>query len=53
MKKENFKGYELQRLIGKLRIRGLNIEADKLEKDQAPNYLSHEATMIIEREKRY
>ena len=53
MKDRNYKGYELQRLVSKLRIRGLNTDADKLEKDQAPNKLTREATAIIESEKRY
>jgi len=45
-------GYELQRLVSKLRIRGLNIDADKLEKDHCINFLSREAITIIQKERR-
>jgi len=53
MDARNFQGYELQRLISKLRIRGLYTDADKLEKDRAINYLSNEAVKIIKEEIRY
>lgn len=46
------KGYELQRLVSKLRIRGMNTDADKLEKNQSTNGLSNEAVQIIKEEAR-
>jgi len=52
MEKE-FKGYELQRLVAKLRAIGMYTDAAKLEKDHRTNYLSDEATQIIIREQRY
>ena len=45
----NFKGYELQRLIAKLRIRGMYSDADLLEKDRRTNRLSLEAIEIIKK----
>jgi hypothetical protein len=51
-KMKNFQGYELQRLVGKLRILGMYQDADRLEKDHAPNYLSDEAREIVRREAR-
>ncbi len=47
------KGYELERLISKLRIRGMNADADKLEKNQSTNGLSNEAVQIVKEEARY
>jgi len=44
------KGYELQRLIAKLRIRGMYSDADKLEKGCCIDYLSNEAAQIIKEE---
>ncbi len=43
----NFKGYELERLISKLRIVGMYSDADKLERDHCTNYLSNEAAEIV------
>jgi len=52
-KQENFRGYELQRLVSKLRAIGMNEDADRLAKDKAPNYLSKGALEIVRRELRY
>jgi hypothetical protein len=50
----NFKkGYELDRLVAKLRIRGMNTDADKLAENRSTNGLSMEATQIVEEEARY
>ncbi len=46
------KGYELQRLVSKLRIIGMREDADKLDKDHQVNYLSQEAIEVILREQR-
>jgi len=44
----NFKkGYELERLVAKLRIRGMYEDADKLEDNRSTNGLSDEATQIV------
>ena len=47
-----YEGYELQRLVAKLRIRGMYADADRLEKDHATNYLSREAAELVKREAR-
>lgn len=44
---KNFSGYELERLVSKLRLRSMYSDADKLEKDCRTNYLSKEATEIV------
>jgi len=46
------KGYELQRLVSKLRIRGMNTDADKLEENRSTNGLSNEAAQIVKEEAR-
>lgn len=46
------KGYELSRLISKLRIRGMYSDADKLEANRNTNGLSEEAQKIIKEETR-
>lgn len=46
------RGYELERLISKLRIRGMYSDANKLEKDRSTQFLSKEAQKIIEKERR-
>lgn len=46
------KGYELQRLVSKLRIRGMYSDADKLEENRSTNGLSNEAVQIIKEEAR-
>ncbi len=44
----NFKkGYELERLVKKLRIIGMYSDADKLDENQSTNGLSQEAIEII------
>ena len=44
----NFKkGYELERLVAKLRTRGMYSDADKLEENRSTNGLSNEATQIV------
>jgi len=44
----NFKkGYELERLVAKLRIRGMFSDADKLEDNRSTNGLSNVATQIV------
>ncbi len=49
----NFKkGYELERLVAKLRIRGMYSDADKLEENQSTNGLSNEAVQIVRAEAR-
>ena len=49
----NFKkGYELERLISKLRIRGMYFDADKLEENQSTNGLCNEAAQIVREETR-
>jgi hypothetical protein len=51
--KMNFqKGYELQRLVAELRIRGMFEDADRLEKDCRTNYLTNEAAQIVREEAR-
>jgi hypothetical protein len=45
-------GYELQRLVAKLRIRGMNTDADKLEENRSTNGLSNEAAQIVRDEQR-
>ena len=47
------KGYELGRLISKLRIRGMNADANKLEENQSTNGLSNEAAQIVREEARH
>jgi hypothetical protein len=46
------KGYELQRLVSKLRIRGMYSDADKLEENRSTNGLSNEAVRVIKEEAR-
>ena len=46
-------GYELERLIAKLRIRGMNADATKLKENQSTNGLSNEAAQIVRGEARY
>ena len=41
------KGYELERLIEKLRIRGMYSDAEKLEENHSTNGLSNEAAQIV------
>lgn len=53
MDSRNFQGYELQRLVSKLRIRGFSSDADKLEKDRSINFLSKQASQIVREEVRY
>jgi len=49
----NFKkGYELDRLVAKLRIRGMNTAADKLAENRSTNGLGMEATQLVEGEAR-
>jgi len=49
----NFKkGYELERLISKLRIRGMYSDAAKLEENRSTNDLSNEAAQIVREEAR-
>lgn len=50
--KTNYQGYELQRLVSKLRIRGMKSDADKLEKNRSTNGLSNEAAQIVREEAR-
>lgn len=45
-------GYELQRLVSKLRIRGMYSDADKLEENRSTNGLSNEAAQIVRDEQR-
>jgi len=49
---KEYTGYELQRLVNKLRLIGMNSDADKLEKDHRINYLSKEAKLIVSLEAR-
>ena len=44
------KGYNLDSLVSKLRIRGMYADADRLEDDQRTNLLSSEAKEIVRRE---
>lgn len=46
------KGYELDRLVAKLRIRGMNSDADKLAENRSTNGLSREAEQIVIEEAR-
>ncbi|MFH1757706.1 MAG: hypothetical protein ABH969_06640 [Pseudomonadota bacterium] len=46
------KGYELERLTAKLRIRGMHTDADKLEENRSTNGLSNQATQIVREEAR-
>ena len=49
----NFKkGYELDRMISKLRIRGMYSDAEKLEKNRSTNGLCNEAVRIIKEARR-
>jgi len=49
----NFKkGYELERLVSKLRIRGLHSDAAALEKNRSTNGLGSEALRIVREEAR-
>jgi hypothetical protein len=41
------KGYELDRLVSKLRIRGMYSDAEKLEENRSTNGLSNEAAQIV------
>jgi len=47
------KGYELERLISKLRIRGMNTDANKLEENRSTNGLSNEAAQLVREEARH
>jgi len=47
------KGYELERLTAKLRIRGMHTDADKLEENRSTNGLSNEAAQIVREEARH
>jgi len=49
---KQLKGYELQRMISKLRMIGMYEDADRLEKDKAINYISASAKQIISKEQR-
>ena len=46
------KGYELERLVSKLRIRGMNTDANKLEENRSTNGLSNQAAQIVREEAR-
>jgi hypothetical protein len=46
------KGYELERLVSKLHIRGMYSDAEKLGKNQSTNGLSAEAAQIVREEAR-
>ena len=47
------KGYELDRLVSKLRIRGMHSDAAKLEDNRSTNGLSSDAARIVREEARY
>ncbi len=46
------KGYELERLVAKLRIRGMYSDAEKLEANRSTNGVSQEAARIVRDEQR-
>lgn len=41
------KGYEIDRMVSKLRIRGMYSDAAKLEENRSTNGLSNEAVQIV------
>ena len=47
------KGYELERLVAKLRIRGMYSDAEKLESNRSTNGLGNESARIVREEARH